>query len=103
VVIDMEAVTDVDVTASESFAALREWLNGLSIVLSFSRVRSGARPRLEQFGIIRGETVYATNRAAIEALTPQVSWREKLWQRLSGQRTEDAGDADALHITKSSN
>ncbi len=103
VVIDMEAVTDVDVTASESFAGLRDWLDGESVILSFSRVRSGARPRLEQFGIIGDETVYATNRAAIESLTPHIGWREKLWQRLSGPRAEDAADADALNITKSSN
>ena len=72
-------------------------------MLSFSRVRSGARPRLEQFGIIGGETVYATNRAAIDSLTPHIGWREKLWQKLSAPRTEDSADTDALNITKSSN
>lgn len=104
VVIDMEAVTDVDVTASESFAALREWFDGQAIVLSFSRVRSGARPRLERFGIIAGDTVYSTNRAAIEALTPHVGWREKLMQRLSGAPHADEHlETGPINITKSSN
>ena len=104
VVIDMEAVTDVDVTASESFAALREWLDGQAIVLSFSRVRSGARPRLERFGVIADDTVYATNRAAIEALTPHLGWREKLRQRLSGTpRPEESLDTGPINVTKSSN
>ncbi|GAA1956190.1 sodium-independent anion transporter [Microbacterium deminutum] len=61
-VIDMEAVTDIDVTASESFTALREWLDSQSITLAFSRVRSGARPRLEHFGIIGNDT--STRRTA---------------------------------------
>ena len=104
VVIDMEAVTDVDVTASESFTALREWLDGQAIALSFSRVRSGARPRLERFGIIEDETVYSTNRAAVDSLTPHVTWRDKLWHRLSGgARPDDPADTDIDHITKSSN
>lgn len=104
VVIDMEAVTDIDVTASESFAALREWLDAQPISLSFSRVRSGARPRLEQFGVIRGDTVYATNRAAIEALTPHVGWRDKLRQRLSAESPRDQHtDTGPITITKSSN
>lgn len=69
-VIDMEAVTDVDVTGSEAFDGLRSWLVELGIGLSFSRVRSGARPRLRRFGIVRDDdTVHATNRAAIAALT----------------------------------
>ena len=63
----------------------------------------GRRARLERFGIIGDETVYATNRAAVESLTPHIGWREKLWQRLSAPRSEDAADADALNITKSSN
>jgi high affinity sulfate transporter 1 len=104
VVVDMEAVTDIDVTASESFAALREWLEGEGIALSFSRVRSGARPRLEHFGVIRNETVYSTNRAAIESLTPHIGWREKLWNRLAGApRAEEQADTGPINITKSSN
>jgi SulP family sulfate permease len=104
VVVDMEAVTDIDVTASESFASLREWLDTERRELAFSRVRSGARPRLEHFGVIQHETVYSTNRAAIESLTPHVGWREKLWNRLAGPaRPEEHADTGPINITKSSN
>lgn len=70
-VIDMEALTDVDVTGAQSFAALRTWLEEAGIGLAFSRVRIGARPRLTRFGVVRDEDlVYATNRAAVAALSP---------------------------------
>jgi len=81
-VVDMEAVTDVDVTGAESFAALKEWLAEQHIALSFSRVRPEARERLVTFGLLAGESVYPTNRAAVEALVPPVGWREKLRERL---------------------
>ena len=38
-VVDMEAVTDIDVTAAEAFTSLHEWLDSKQIELSFSRVR----------------------------------------------------------------
>ena len=68
-VIDLEAVNDVDVTGAEAFEGLRDWLDDRSISLAFTRVRSRARARLERFGIIRDDTVYGTNRAAVAALT----------------------------------
>nr|WP_205835283.1 SulP family inorganic anion transporter [Microbacterium sp. CFH 90308] len=70
VVIDLEAVTDADVTGAEAFAALRDWLDTSQVSLGFSRLRADARPRLERLGIIRdGDAVYPTNRAAVAALT----------------------------------
>lgn len=73
-VIDMEAITDVDVTGAQSFEALRTWLDDAGIGLAFSRVRIGARPRLTRFGVIRDEDpVYATNRAAVAVLSPLTS------------------------------
>ncbi|KAA9108379.1 SulP family inorganic anion transporter [Microbacterium rhizomatis] len=71
-VVDMEAVTDVDVTGSEAFATLREWLDDEGVALAFSRVRTGARPRLERLGVLRTDAVYDTNRAAVAALTSRV-------------------------------
>ncbi|PWC05519.1 SulP family inorganic anion transporter [Agromyces badenianii] len=68
VVIDMEAVTDVDVTGAESFAALVEWLEARGIELGFSRVRSDARARLTELGLLGEHRVFDTNRAAITAL-----------------------------------
>ncbi len=69
-VIDMEAVNDVDVTGAEAFDGLRDWLDDQGITLGFSRVRPGAQPRLRRFGVLRDDTVYGTNRAAVAALTP---------------------------------
>ncbi|MGC5224615.1 SulP family inorganic anion transporter [Micromonospora sp. DT81.3] len=110
-VIDMEAVSDVDVTAAESFAALKGWLRGEGVVLSFSRVRPGARERLTVFGILEGETVYPTNRAATDALAPPMGWREKLRDRLFGHPAvpehpdvpAPGAPTEAAHITRSSN
>nr|WP_274637629.1 SulP family inorganic anion transporter [Microbacterium bovistercoris] len=68
VVLDMEAVTDVDVTGAEAFASLRDWLTARDVTLAFSRVRSTALPRLQRLEIIRDETVYDTNREAAASL-----------------------------------
>ncbi|SDS71349.1 SulP family inorganic anion transporter [Microterricola viridarii] len=69
-VVDMEAVTDIDVTGAESFAALKGWLDAQHVELGFSRVRSDARARLVELGILGEERVFPTNRAALEALAP---------------------------------
>ena len=109
VVIDMEAVTDVDVTAAEAFEGLRTWLDEHGIGLAFSRVRSGALPRLRRFGIIGDAAVYPTNRDAVAALTPPEHWIDRVKGRLGiGPRRTD-GPSDAapptgpLNITMSSN
>ncbi len=68
VVIDMEAVTDADVTAAESFESLKEWLTANGISLAFSRLRPSTRPRLVRLGILEDHAVYETNRAAVAAL-----------------------------------
>jgi SulP family sulfate permease len=99
-VVDMEAVTDIDVTGAEAFTALKKWLAEHDIVLAFSRVRPAARDRLATFGLLAGEQVFPTNRAAIEALTPPVGWVERLRDRFfpsSGPPTEP------IHITRSTN
>ncbi|MBO1902538.1 SulP family inorganic anion transporter [Leucobacter weissii] len=65
-VLDLEAVTDVDVTAADGFARLREWLDARQIEIGFSRVRTGALPRLRRFGVIaEPDRVYASNREAL--------------------------------------
>lgn len=69
VVIDMEAVTDADVTAAEAFESLTGWLGDHGIRLAFSRMRSEARPRLERLGILSGQPVFTTNRAAVLELS----------------------------------
>ncbi|MGV2982098.1 SulP family inorganic anion transporter [Microbacterium sp. AGC85] len=69
VVIDMEAVTDVDVTAAESFVGLEESLHASGISLSFSRLRESARQRLRTLGILGDQRVFETNHDAIEQLS----------------------------------
>jgi len=68
VVVDMEAVTDADVTAAEAFESLREWLREQHVTLSFSRLRPRVRRRLEKLTILAGEGVYRTNRDAVRRL-----------------------------------
>lgn len=68
VVLDLGAVSDVDVTAAEAFAGLREWADAQELEVSFSRVRPGSEARFRRFGIITEETVFPTNRAALAAL-----------------------------------
>lgn len=69
-VVDMEAVTDVDVTGAESFTALKEWLASQSISLAYSRVRPKTLHRLTSLGLLDTEEVFSTNRAAISRLAP---------------------------------
>jgi MFS superfamily sulfate permease-like transporter len=106
VVIDMEAVTDVDVTAAEAFEGLRTWLEQQDVGLAFSRVRSGALPRLRRFGIIKDARVYPTNREAVAALTPPEHWINKVRHRLGFDRHSEDGRPSpptSDHITMSSN
>lgn len=69
-IVDMEAVTDIDVTGAESFQTLKEWLTARHIELSFSRVRPDARARLIELGMLGEERVFPTNRAALDELVP---------------------------------
>ena len=68
VVIDMEAVTDVDATGAETFDALLGWLHQRDVSVAFSRVRPSARSRLAELGLLGDRNVYETNRAALAAL-----------------------------------
>ena len=67
-VLDLEAVTDIDVTAAERFHAVQDWLGGRGILLHYSRVRPDLELRLEHFSLIGDRTLYGTNQAAIDAL-----------------------------------
>jgi high affinity sulfate transporter 1 len=73
VVLDLEAVTDIDVTGAEAFASLRAWLTEHQVALSFSRPRSELVARMRQLDILGDERLYPTNRAALADLgTPSV-------------------------------
>lgn len=67
-VVDMEAVTDIDVTGAEAFQSLETWLSGHHVVLAFSRARPGIHERLAHLGLLDGQTLYPTNRAALSDL-----------------------------------
>jgi high affinity sulfate transporter 1 len=67
-VLDMEGVTDVDVTGAESLAKELQWLQGQGITFAYSRVRPQLRANLERMHLLRGHHVFETNRAAVAAL-----------------------------------
>lgn len=67
-VLDLEAVTDIDITAAERFHAVQDWLSEHDILLSYSRVRPDLELRLEHFGLIGDRDLYGTNQSAIDAL-----------------------------------
>jgi SulP family sulfate permease len=73
VVVDMEAVTDVDVTGAESFEALESWLEARNVELGFSRLRVDARRRLEDLGLLGDHPLFDTNRAAIAELADRTN------------------------------
>jgi len=68
VVIDLEAVTDVDVTGAEAFEALEDWLDRKGVSLAFSRARPRTNERLQKLGLLSDQAFYDTNRAAVLAL-----------------------------------
>lgn len=76
VVLDLEAVTDIDVTGAESFTALARWLRDQHITLSYSRPRPQIIDRLRTLGILGDSTLYPTNRAALRALAPPSDTRK---------------------------
>ncbi|WP_233265329.1 SulP family inorganic anion transporter [Leifsonia sp. AG29] len=67
-VLDLEAVTDIDITAAERFHSVQGWLADQGVTLHYSRVRPDLERRLEHFDLVGGRTLYGTNQAAIDAL-----------------------------------
>jgi len=69
IVLDLEAITDIDVTGAESFASTLAWLRAHAIEVQFSRLRPDLDLKLRHYGLLDGHTVFGTNRAAIDAFT----------------------------------
>ena len=69
-ILDMEGVTDVDVTGAEALAKELQWLQGQGITFAYSRVRPQLRANLERMRLFQGHSVFETNRAAVAALRP---------------------------------
>ncbi len=72
-VLDMEGVTDVDVTGAEALAKELQWLQGKSITFAYSRVRPELEANLARMHLLQGHYVFETNRAAVAALRPDSS------------------------------
>lgn len=68
-VLDLEAVTDIDVTGADAWRGLQSFLASRGTDLSLSRVRPELRARLEHLGLLDGVRFFDTNRAAIAALS----------------------------------
>ncbi|MET3568010.1 high affinity sulfate transporter 1 [Leifsonia sp. 563] len=68
VVLDLEAVTDIDVTGAVAFAGLKGWLHDNGVALSFSRPRTELVDRMRDLGVLDDERLYPTNRAALADL-----------------------------------
>ena len=75
-VLDLEAVTDVDVTGAENLEHLKAWLTTQQIELGYSRIRPDTQARLEHFGLVDGAGLYRTNREALARLTATPSTSE---------------------------
>ena len=69
-ILDMEGVTDVDVTGAEALATDQQWLQGRGITFAYSRVRPQLRANLERMRLLQGHSVFDTNRAAVATLKP---------------------------------
>ncbi|WP_231556242.1 SulP family inorganic anion transporter [Cryobacterium sp. MLB-32] len=67
-VIDLEAVTDIDVTGAEGFGAVLAWLAQHDITVHFSRLRPDLRRVIEHYGLLADVRVFASNREAVAAL-----------------------------------
>jgi MFS superfamily sulfate permease-like transporter len=72
-ILDMEAVTDVDITGAETLAKDLQWLQGKGITFAYSRVRPKLLANLERMHLLQGHQVFDTNRAAVAALRPRTT------------------------------
>lgn len=68
VVLDLESVTDIDVTAAETLGALKDWLNAHEVTLSFSRARLPLVQRMRELEVLGDERIFDTNREALRML-----------------------------------
>jgi high affinity sulfate transporter 1 len=68
VVLDLEAVTDIDVTGADSLEHAEDWLTGKGIAVHYSRLRPDLRAKLAGFDLLREYTVFDTNHEAVRML-----------------------------------
>jgi len=68
-VLDCEAITDIDVTGAEAFRTVAAWVGTQGVELHLSRVRPDLVEVLDRFDLRGSLTIFGTNRQAIVALT----------------------------------
>lgn len=68
VIIDAEAITDIDVTGVDALREVEDTLGNAGITLAVSRLRPGLKDRLHRFGLLVDVPEFETNREALAAL-----------------------------------
>lgn len=68
IVLDCEAITDIDVTGAKSFRDAAEWIAAQDVELHLSRVRPDLLVVLERFGLRGDLRLHGTNRQALADL-----------------------------------
>lgn len=68
IVLDLEAVSDIDVTGAEALTRAKRQLDERRVRLAYTRVRPELRARFAHFGLLEGASEYATNRDAVAEL-----------------------------------
>jgi high affinity sulfate transporter 1 len=69
IVLDCEAITDIDVTAAGSFKEIVRMTRERGIHLHLSRVRADLKAQLDEFELLNGVDSFETNREAVEKLS----------------------------------
>jgi SulP family sulfate permease len=67
-VLDFEAISDIDVTAAKVVAKTVEWVRSQGVSVDFSRVRSDVKRELELFGLAGDARLFDSNRQAVADL-----------------------------------
>ena len=68
-VLDCEAITDIDVTGAKAFREVVEWLASQHVTLHLSRVRPDLLKVLHRFDLRADLKIHGTNRQALQALS----------------------------------
>ena len=69
VVIDCEAIGDIDVTGADAVAETKQWVIERGLSFGYCRVRPDLARVLSEFGLDAGSTIYGTTRDAIARLS----------------------------------
>lgn len=68
VILDLEAVSDIDVTGGEALSEVLAWLTRRGVAVTYSRVRPDLISTLENAALVQSIPLHPTNREAVAAL-----------------------------------